>query len=151
MIAALPPQYAERLAQTPIIVLDRPDAAMLAELGIDPDDEEAVLELCGLHTGVAMTDVSVEDSGELPSEIHIFREGVIAFAGGSDGRRSDTGRTPATEEDGVEKESGDRGEKERVKWVGEKGIAEQIRITILHELGHQFGLDEDDLFELGYE
>ena len=29
-------------------------------------------------------------------------------------------------------------------------LAEQIRITVLHELGHHFGLDEDRLDELGY-
>lgn len=30
-------------------------------------------------------------------------------------------------------------------------IVEQIRITVLHEVGHHFGLDEDDLAELGYD
>ena len=30
-------------------------------------------------------------------------------------------------------------------------LAEQIRITLLHEIGHHFGLDEDDLARLGYE
>jgi predicted Zn-dependent protease with MMP-like domain len=29
-------------------------------------------------------------------------------------------------------------------------LAEQVRVTLLHELGHYFGLDEDDLAELGY-
>lgn len=29
-------------------------------------------------------------------------------------------------------------------------IVEQIRKTVLHEIGHHFGLDEDDLDELGY-
>lgn len=29
-------------------------------------------------------------------------------------------------------------------------IREQIRTTLLHEIGHHFGLDEDDLDELGY-
>lgn len=29
-------------------------------------------------------------------------------------------------------------------------LQEQIRNTLLHELGHHFGLDEDDLDELGY-
>ncbi len=29
-------------------------------------------------------------------------------------------------------------------------LVEQVRITLLHELGHHFGLDEDDLEELGY-
>ncbi len=30
------------------------------------------------------------------------------------------------------------------------GLREQIRITLLHEIGHHFGLDEDDLERLGY-
>ena len=30
-------------------------------------------------------------------------------------------------------------------------LREEIRITVLHELGHYFGLDEDRLSELGYE
>ena len=34
---------------------------------------------------------------------------------------------------------------------GDDAIAEQIRVTILHEFGHHFGLDEDRLGELGYD
>jgi predicted Zn-dependent protease with MMP-like domain len=30
-------------------------------------------------------------------------------------------------------------------------LQEEIRITVLHELGHYFGLDEDRIAELGYE
>ena len=30
-------------------------------------------------------------------------------------------------------------------------LLEEIRITVLHEIGHHFGLDEDRLEELGYE
>ena len=29
-------------------------------------------------------------------------------------------------------------------------LCEEIRVTVLHELGHYFGLDEDRLDELGY-
>jgi predicted Zn-dependent protease with MMP-like domain len=29
-------------------------------------------------------------------------------------------------------------------------MIEQIRITLLHEIGHHFGFDEDDLDDLGY-
>jgi len=29
-------------------------------------------------------------------------------------------------------------------------IVEEVRTTILHEIGHHFGLDEDELDELGY-
>jgi predicted Zn-dependent protease with MMP-like domain len=34
--------------------------------------------------------------------------------------------------------------------VDEAELRRQIRITILHELGHHFGMTEDDLRELGY-
>ena len=32
-----------------------------------------------------------------------------------------------------------------------ESLEREIRITVLHELGHYFGLDEDRLAELGYE
>ncbi len=34
--------------------------------------------------------------------------------------------------------------------VSESMLVEQIRITVLHEVGHFFGMDEDDLDRLGY-
>lgn len=33
----------------------------------------------------------------------------------------------------------------------EADLRREIRITLLHEIGHHFGLDEDDLAELGYQ
>lgn len=30
-------------------------------------------------------------------------------------------------------------------------VIEEIRTTVLHEVGHHFGLDEDELTDLGYE
>ena len=36
-------------------------------------------------------------------------------------------------------------------WVaGDDAVQDEIRVTVLHEVGHHFGLDEDDLFDLGY-
>jgi predicted Zn-dependent protease with MMP-like domain len=32
----------------------------------------------------------------------------------------------------------------------EEGLIEQVRITVLHEIGHLFGLNEDELDDLGY-
>jgi len=32
----------------------------------------------------------------------------------------------------------------------EKELVEQVRTTVLHEIGHHFGMDEDDLDDLGY-
>lgn len=126
-IEALPAGIRALLEEVPVIVEDQPDDDTLAAFGMTRDEAD---ELCGLHTGVAFTERSVEASGELPSEIMLYREGIVAEAGGWEQREDDaTDGTP-------------RG--------GPEAIREQIRITLLHEIGHQFGLDEDDLDRLGY-
>jgi predicted Zn-dependent protease with MMP-like domain len=35
--------------------------------------------------------------------------------------------------------------------ISRRELARQIRITILHEVGHHYGLSEEDLKELGYD
>lgn len=118
ILDALPEALHQIMAETAVIVLDRPTPDMLAELDMEPDE---ALDLCGLHTGMMATERSLEDSGVLPNQIHLFREGIIALAGGF----------------------GDAGSDSRV--------AAQIEITLLHEIGHEYGLDEDQLRELGYD
>lgn len=120
---ALPPHAAEGLCEVPLIVDDEPDAATLRELGMDPDDPDD--DLFGLHTGVPLTERSVEISGEVPEDIRLFRGPIMRLVGWS---------WPIGE-----RERGDRAE-----------LDEEIRVTLLHELGHHFGLDEDDLDALGY-
>jgi predicted Zn-dependent protease with MMP-like domain len=120
-IDALPSRIRELLDEIPVVVLPQPSRPMLKDLGIDPDDPDAADELCGLHTGTAITERSIERSGELPTVIHLFRRGIVSVAGGWDGAEAD-----------------DR-------------IYEQVRITLLHEIGHHFGLDEGDLAGLGYD
>ncbi len=34
--------------------------------------------------------------------------------------------------------------------LSEADLVEQVRVTVLHEIGHFFGLDEEDLHRLGY-
>jgi len=126
-LKTLPPSVREVLDEVPLIVDDKPDEELLAQLkrdGLldDPHDEdvdEADLGPMGLHSGVAITDRSVGDSGVLPPQIHLFREAVVDFAGGWD-------QADAEDE-----------------------IYEEIRITLLHEIGHHFGLDEGELEDLG--
>ncbi|HEY1067340.1 MAG TPA: metallopeptidase family protein [Pirellulales bacterium] len=78
-------------------------------------------DLQGLHQGRDPQTRSVDDGWELPEQITIYRLGIMALA------RDERGRV-------------DPGE-----------LREQIRITILHEIGHHFGMDEDDLEELDYD
>jgi predicted Zn-dependent protease with MMP-like domain len=110
----LPPALAELLEEAPLVVDDRPEPELLADLGMDGEPEA----LCGLHSGIPLTERSVEEPWAM-EVIHLFRMGIIAEAGGED----------ATEED----------------------LRREIRVTLLHEIGHHFGLDEDDLAELGFD
>lgn len=125
VVASLPEQLRSLLEEAPLIVEDHPSPRLLAELGID----EATESLCGLHSGVPLTERSVMQSHGLPETIHLFREGIIDEAGGWERWADDDGE----------------------RWGGDDAVAEQIRITLLHEIGHHFGLEEEDLADLGYE
>lgn len=87
----------------------------------DEFDLEYRDDLCGLHDGIPLTERSVLDSGHTPEQITLYREGIWSAAS------DEHGLTLLPE------------------------LVRQIRITVLHEIGHHFGLDEDDLRELGYE
>ena len=115
VLASLPRSLLRLLDESPLIVEDAPTAQLCRELDIDSGDL-----LCGLHSGIMMTERSIEQSGTLPTQIHIFRQGIVAQAGGW---------TP---------------------WQGEPEVREEIRKTVLHEIGRHFGLEEGYLDELGY-
>ncbi len=76
--------------------------------------------LCGLYTGIPIGEKSVMHSGTLPDVVTIYREGILTAAADGDGR------------------------------ITNERLREQIRITILHELGHHHGLGEEELRKLGY-
>jgi predicted Zn-dependent protease with MMP-like domain len=120
-IGSLPPRIRSLLDEVPLVVLDQPEPAMLKDLGVDPADDEALDELCGLHTGTALTQQIAAHPADLPTVIHLFRRGIVALAGG-------WAQAGADDE-----------------------IYEEVRTTILHEIGHHFGLEEDDLADLGYD
>lgn len=124
VIAILPQPIRDLLDEVPVIVEDRPSPDLLRDLALEAGEDPADWapdELCGLHTGTAFTERSVEAPHDFPSDIMLFREGIVAEAGGWDNH------------------------------LGDAEISRQIRITLLHEIGHQFGLDEDDLQRLGYD
>ncbi len=121
----LPPGFRKLLDEVPVIVEDRPSRELIAELReegvIAPDEAADDDALCGLHSGVAFTEAAIDDTGRLPSDIYLFREGILKQAGGWKG-------------------DGD-----------EEDVYEEIWVTLLHEVGHQFGLSEEDLEGLGFE
>jgi predicted Zn-dependent protease with MMP-like domain len=125
VLNALPRRLHELLEEAPLIVEDRPSRKLLEALGMTGDGEEL---LCGLHSGTPLTERSVSHGADLPETIHLFREGIIEMAGGWE---------PWEAEDGEVMGGDDR-------------IEEEVRVTLLHEIGHHFGLEEEDLEELGY-
>lgn len=78
------------------------------------------LEICGLHVGVPITRESVLDPSPFPASVFLFREALLEQA----------------EYDGSEESL--------------VVLREEIAITLLHEIGHFFGLEEDDLDRLGF-
>ncbi len=123
-LAELPEHLAALLEETPLIVEDRPEGALLASLAADHGAEptrEFADEICGLFSGAMMTERTVEGPGELPNDIRLFRVGIIGLAGG---------------------------------WAqpeADDAVYEEIMVTLLHEIGHHFGLEEGDLEQLGYD
>ena len=119
----LPASLRNMLEQLQLIVDDVPEQSLLNQI-----DVEDATDLCGLHSGIPLTERSVEDAPTLPTSIHLFREGIVKMAGGWEEWTDDDGEPMG----------------------GEEIVQEEIVITLLHELGHHFGLDEDDLERLGY-
>jgi predicted Zn-dependent protease with MMP-like domain len=78
-------------------------------------------ELCGLHDGIPLTEPEHRHWRSEPEGILLYRAGIIAMATTNDGK------------------------------ISRRELRRQIRITILHEVGHHYGLSEEDLKELGYD
>jgi predicted Zn-dependent protease with MMP-like domain len=134
VVASLPESILDLFEEKPLVLEDRPSPDVLREFGLRPDEAD---EICGLHSGpmgevrpLGMNDDAspVEDIGV----IHVYREGIVACAGGWEPWED-------VAEDGS-----------RITGGGDELVREEIRITILHEVGHHFGLDEDDLDRLGF-
>ncbi len=130
-LAELPPAIRSLLDEVPLVVIDEPDKRMLRDLGHDPGDPHIREEICGLHSGQPYTEPALDTPPTLPGVIHLFRRGIVIQAGGWGPRR----------DDGFDEDTRPADDR----------VYEEIMITLLHEIGHQFGLDEDDLVRLGYE
>ena len=112
----MPATVRRLLEEIPLHVEDYPSAQVMRDTGASSRDE-----LCGLYTGVPLPDRSVQQSGQLPDVITIYREGIRAAAADARGQ------------------------------VAPVALKEEIRKTILHELAHYHGMDEDELTDLGYD
>jgi predicted Zn-dependent protease with MMP-like domain len=101
---------------------------------------KAALDTLPPHLAAALDNVAIVVSDEHPDEPDLFGlyEGIpLPERGDMAGALPDQitiFRLPLEEE-----------------FVDPDQLEREIRITVLHELGHYFGLDEDRLAELGYD
>ena len=115
VLEQLPQWVHDLIDEVPLHVEDYPSDEMLQRMNIRHRQQ-----LCGLYTGIPLTDRSVQHSGTMPDVVTIYRQGVISAAANARGM------------------------------VTDNRLRREIRVTLLHELGHHHGLDEEDLRELGY-
>ena len=71
-IARLPHDFSAHLGDIVFSVEEFANAELLAEMGI-----ENPFELTGLYEGIALTELSVEHSGQLPTRIRLFRRPIL--------------------------------------------------------------------------
>ena len=109
VVAALPGEFRERMADIAVIVRDEPSPELLREARLRKGDI-----LFGFFRGAPLPDTSFFDLPRLPGQIFIFRLAL-------------------------ERAFPDR-----------ENLAAEIRKTILHELGHYFGMSEKELRRMGY-
>jgi predicted Zn-dependent protease with MMP-like domain len=111
------------MKEVPLHVEDQPSKRLMRELKIEDADE-----LCGYFCGVPYSEggrifganVYLAADAPVSNSITIFRRGIIAEARDEEGK------------------------------VRRSQIRQQIRITILHELAHLHGMDEEEIAEIGY-
>lgn len=115
VLPQLPQRVQQLLHEVPLYVEDHPSRQLMRKLRVRRRDS-----LCGLYTGIPLTQRSVDQDAVLSDVIHIFREGILAMAADEYGQ------------------------------LDQEELRRQIRITILHELGHHHGLSEEELASLGY-
>ena len=125
-IASLPAEIRVLLEEVPVVVEDAPSRELcerlIAEWGAEGDPDETPERLMDELCGLHDATPFTEESVEMPTRGlgHIMLFRV-----------------------GILKEAGG--------WeAGEEIVYEEIGITLLHEIGHQFGLEEDDLDRLGF-
>jgi len=101
----LPLEFAELMSNVSIQIQESPDAAIFAELDLDPRYET----LFGLYTGVPLDMRGGWYGNVLPDVIVLYRRPLLEAC-----------RT-------------------------RRSLVRQIQLTLLHEIGHHFGLSDDEM------
>jgi predicted Zn-dependent protease with MMP-like domain len=71
-LKGLPEEFARHVRDVVLLVEEFADGETLAEMGIDDP-----FELTGLFEGVGMPDQSIDDSGQMPNRVRLFRQPIL--------------------------------------------------------------------------
>lgn len=103
-VRLIPARFRREMDNIALVVEDEPDAALLADMDIDPPDS-----LYGLYQGTPLTERQWADGNRLPDRITIYQVPI--------------------EEDAEDDED----------------ARDIIAETLIHEVGHYFGLSEEEI------
>ena len=120
-MAELPERFAGRMENVDVIVRSRPPRKTLRQMGIGPRGT-----LLGLYEGIPQTRRTTAYGAVMPDRIIIFREPILDEA--------DAVCPPDASDEEFD-----------------EAIRLLVRETVLHEIGHHFGLSEEDLRSIDYE
>ena len=102
----LPEEFAARLENVAVVVEEEPDAKVLRDMGLDPEEEAD--ELFGLYLGTPLIE---RDSGyaDVPDRIAIYMGPILRSCRSA------------------------------------REVVREIRNTVIHEIGHHFGLSDEEM------
>jgi predicted Zn-dependent protease with MMP-like domain len=106
-VTLIPSRFRREMKNLSIVVEDEPDAALLADMEIEPPDS-----LYGLYHGTPLTERTWDFGNNLPDRITIYQRPI-------------------------EEDCDDEDEMRAI--IGE---------TLIHEVGHYFGLSEEEIEEI---
>ncbi|MFE9383752.1 metallopeptidase family protein [Streptomyces sp. NPDC007025] len=121
----IPPELTRLMDNVAVFVEDEPPAG-------EP-------ELLGLYEGTPLTERGEWYAGVLPDRITVYRGPTLRMVEreSATGGGRDTGDT------------GDAGGGHDAE-SGREGVVEEVEITVVHEIAHHFGIDDERLHALGY-
>ena len=133
-MAAIPPEFAEQLDNVEILVRMRPTAEERAEAGLGPRDQ-----LLGLYVGHPLTVRGSYYGNTLPDRIMIYQEAIESPS--ADGPRQLLRHAAGPDHD--------LPGSHRVGLPRDAELFAQVRRTVLHEVAHHFGIDDERLHDIG--
>ncbi|WP_431981596.1 metallopeptidase family protein [Streptomyces qinglanensis] len=133
----IPPELTRLMDNVAVFVEDEP-----------PADEP---ELLGLYEGTPLTERGEWYAGVLPDRITVYRGPTLRMVERESATGGGRSAGDAGDAGGGQGAEGSRaGGDGREGRNGREGVVEEVEITVVHEIAHHFGIDDERLHALGY-